>query len=121
MLLKTVQNNEFKDIYIDEGEMFALPGNVPHNPVRFADTVGVVIEQPRPESSVDTLRWYCQKCGDKVHEASFHCTDLGTQIKTAVNGFKEDEAARKCQKCGTVCDVAPPPDVMEAMRTGPHP
>ena len=43
MLLKTVQNNEFKDIYINEGELFLLPGNVPHNPVRFADTVGIVV------------------------------------------------------------------------------
>lgn len=118
MLLKTVQNNEFHDIFINEGELFLLPGNVPHNPVRFQDTVGIVIEQPRPENSVDVLRWYCQSCGEKVHEASFHCTDLGTQIKAAVNAFKEDAKARKCANCGTVCDVAPSKEKMEAMRTG---
>jgi 3-hydroxyanthranilate 3,4-dioxygenase len=116
MLLKTVQDGEFKDVYINEGELFLLPGNVPHNPVRFENTVGLVIEQPRPEDSVDTLRWYCQNCGDKVHEASFYMTDLGTQIKEAVNEFKENEAARTCKKCGELCDVAPKPEAMERMR-----
>lgn len=107
MLLKTIDNEQFRDIWINEGDMFLLPPNTPHNPVRFADTVGVVIEQPRPEKSLDRLRWYCQNCGSQVHEASFHCTDLGTQIKAAVNAFKDDQERRKCAKCGEICDVAP--------------
>jgi 3-hydroxyanthranilate 3,4-dioxygenase len=121
MLLKTIEptTNEFKDIYINEGELFLLPGNVPHNPVRFADTVGVVIEQPRPEGSLDSLMWFCQDCGTKVHQESFHCTDLGTQIKKAVQEFEANEEARKCGKCGAVCDVKPKADVMEKMRTAP--
>lgn len=79
----------------------------------------MVIEQPRPEGSVDSLRWYCQGCGEKVHEKSFVCTDLGTQIKEAVNAFKADEEGRVCGKCGTVCDVAPSKEKMEEMRLGP--
>jgi len=120
MLLKTIEptTNEFRDIYINEGELFLLPGNVPHNPVRFADTVGVVIEQPRPEGSVDCLRWYCQDCGTQVHEASFHCTDLGTQIKSAVQEFEGNMEARKCGNCGEICDVKPKAEAMEKMRTG---
>jgi 3-hydroxyanthranilate 3,4-dioxygenase len=107
MLLKTVDEGEFKDITINEGEMFLLPPNTPHNPVRFANTVGIVIEQPRPADSLDRLRWYCQNCGEKVHEKSFHCTDLGTQLKEAVNAFKDSEVDRTCKNCGTLCDVAP--------------
>lgn len=107
MLLKTIDNGEFRDIHINEGDMFLLPPNTPHNPVRFADTVGIVLEQPRPKESLDRLRWYCQNCGDQVHEAAFHCTNLGTQIKAAVNEFKEDTEARTCKKCGSLCDVAP--------------
>jgi len=113
MLLKTIQedhsnpSSKFHDIPIHEGEMFLLPPNIPHNPVRFANTVGIVIEQPRPEGSLDRLRWYCQNCKSEVHEAAFHCTDLGTQIKEAVNAFKEDGQARMCKTCGEICDVAP--------------
>lgn len=109
MLLKVVDpaDNSFRDIHINEGDMFLLPPATPHNPVRFADTVGVVFELKRPEGSVDKLRWYCQECKEQVHEASFHCTDLGTQIKDAVNKFKADKEARTCKNCGTLCDVAP--------------
>lgn len=123
MLLKTIQQvdgkDSFQDIYINEGDMFLLPANTPHNPVRFADTVGVVIEQPRPNGSLDRLRWYCQSCGTLVHEASFHCTDLGSQIKDAVNAFQADENARICTTCGQMCDTAPKEAVMEQMRTAP--
>lgn len=109
MLLKVVDDGQFRDIRINEGEMFLLPPNTPHNPVRFSNTVGIVLEQRRPEESLDRLRWYCQSCGEKVHEAAFYCTDLGTQIKEAVNRFKADKEARTCKNCGTLCDTTPQP------------
>ncbi|RYP49660.1 hypothetical protein DL768_004702 [Monosporascus sp. mg162] len=96
MMLKVVDEGEFRDIIIREGDMFLLPGNTPHNPVRFADTVGVVLEQRRPEGTVDRMRWYCQECGEVVHEAAFHCTDLGTQIKAAIEQFMVGEENRRC-------------------------
>jgi 3-hydroxyanthranilate 3,4-dioxygenase len=129
MLLKVVDEGKFRDIPISEGEMFLLPrewphqnsfrytfayltmfcivANTPHNPVRFADTVGIVLEQPRPEKSMDRLRWYCQVCGQVVYEAAFHCTDLGTQIKDAVNSFRNDDEKRRCGNCGALADVVP--------------
>lgn len=107
MLLKVVDDGNFRDIPIHEGEMFLLPPNTPHNPVRFADTVGIVLEQPRPAESKDRLRWYCQSCGEIVNEEAFHCTDLGTQIKEAVNGFVSSAEKRKCKKCGELADIVP--------------
>jgi len=117
----------FRDIIIREGDMFLLPPNTPHNPVRFANTVGLVIEQRRPEESVDRMRWYCQEesCRQAlgvdesegegkgtvqvVHEAAFHCTDLGTQIKAAIQEFMGNEDARKCPRCGVLADSVPKP------------
>jgi 3-hydroxyanthranilate 3,4-dioxygenase len=114
----------FKDIIIREGDMFLLPGNTPHNPVRFADTVGIVIEQRRPVGSLDRMRWYCQEenCGKSstgdgdggdgavvVHEAEFHCTDLGTQIKAAIETFMANEENRTCGRCGALANSVPKP------------
>ncbi|KAK4251214.1 hypothetical protein VTI28DRAFT_9153 [Corynascus sepedonium] len=117
MLLKVVDRDDgdkdvFRDIIIREGDMFLLPANTPHNPVRFADTVGIVLEQRRPPASIDRMRWYCQGekgCGAVVHEAAFHCTDLGTQIKEAVERFRADDDARRCSRCGELADWCPKP------------
>lgn len=87
-----------------------------------ADTIGVVLERVRPGDALGTLktiepcslldimRWYCPS--DKhapnalvlIREVSFHCTDLGTQLKPAINSWIEDESLRVCKECG---DVAP--------------
>lgn len=110
MLLKVIDTDDtFKDIFIEEGSMFLLPPNTPHNPVRFANTIGIVVEQPRPEGSLDRLRWYCSntECRKMVHEMSFHCTDLGTQIKAGVEVFDGDDELRKCKSCGTVAQTKP--------------
>lgn len=112
MLLKVVDDGGvFRDIVIREGDMFLLPPNTPHNPVRFADTVGMVVEQKRPDDSLDRLRWYCQKCPGAVivHEAAFHVTNLGTQIKAAVEEFRGDDEKRRCKQCGELADAAPVP------------
>ncbi|KAI1142733.1 3-hydroxyanthranilic acid dioxygenase [Hypoxylon sp. FL0543] len=113
MMLKVVDDGKFRDIIIREGDMFLLPGNTPHNPVRFADTVGVVLEQRRPQDAIDRMRWYCQECGEIVHEAAFHCVDLGTQIKAAIETFMSSEENRKCKKCGAIANSVPKPGTIK--------
>ncbi|KAJ9157802.1 3-hydroxyanthranilate 3,4-dioxygenase [Pleurostoma richardsiae] len=113
MMLKVVDGGAFRDIIIREGDMFLLPANTPHNPVRFANTVGVVLEQRRPETSIDRMRWYCQSCHEIVHEAAFHCTDLGTQIKAGVEAFKASEEKRRCKNCGELAEAAPKPGTIK--------
>lgn len=102
MCLKVVDDGEFKDVIINEGDSFLLPGNVPHNPVRFSDTIGLVVEQDRPEGVNDKLRWYCRGCKKQLHEAEFYCSDLGTQVKNAILAFDGDMDARTCKLCGVL-------------------
>nr|UQI50083.1 3-hydroxyanthranilic acid dioxygenase [Clitopilus passeckerianus] len=107
MLLRVVDDDVFRDIRIEEGEMFLLPENTPHNPVRYADTIGLVVERVRPADS-DRLRWYCQSGEHKeptiIYEESFHVTDLGTQLKLVIQRWMLNEDLRKCKACGKVAD-----------------
>ncbi|KAI8900179.1 3-hydroxyanthranilic acid dioxygenase [Globomyces pollinis-pini] len=102
MLLKIVENGEFIDLPIKEGEMFLLPANIPHNPVRFTDTIGIVLEVKRPENSLDRLRWYCSGCKEIVYEEAFHCVNLGTQLKPVIEKYAGDVSLRTCKKCGVI-------------------
>jgi 3-hydroxyanthranilate 3,4-dioxygenase len=97
-------NEEGKPETIDirEGEMFLLPPRVPHSPQRPAGTVGLVLERKRNPGEVDKLLWFCEHCGNKLHEAGFPLKDIGTQIKEAIGAFMADEKARTCSNCGTV-------------------
>lgn len=110
MLLRTVDRSvsppAFQDIPIHEGSLFLLPANTPHCPVRFADTVGVVMEVPRAPDATDTMLWFCPNsaCKQVVWEKRFVCTDLGTQVKEVVEEFSADLAKRTCAACGTVAE-----------------
>jgi len=97
-------NEEGKPETIDirEGEMFLLPPRIPHSPQRPADTVGLVLERKRNPGEIDKLLWFCEHCGNKLHEAGFPLKDIGTQIKEAIGAFMADEQARTCTNCGTI-------------------
>lgn len=105
MVLKVLEDGEFRDIPIGEGEIFLLPPNVPHSPQRFENTVGLVVERQRRSDELDHLRWYCESCGRILYDESFHCTDLGTQLKPVIERFHANETLRTCQSCGAVMDV----------------
>ena len=108
IVLRVMENGKSRDIPIRQGELFVLPGGIPHSPQRPANTVGLVIEQARPVQADDHLRWYCRKCGSVVYDAGFHLEDLGKQLKPIIEQFYADEKLRTCRKCGQVMAVPAP-------------
>jgi len=100
--LRIMEDGAAKDIPIREGEIFLLPARVPHSPQRPANTVGMVIERVRKAGELDHLRWYCESCGEILHDASFELEDLGSQLKPIIQTFYAEEALRTCKHCGEI-------------------
>jgi 3-hydroxyanthranilate 3,4-dioxygenase len=102
MMLKTVQDGQFVDIPIREGEIFLLPPRVPHSPQRFANTVGVVVERPRAPHELDGFMWFCPSCANKLHEEYLHVADIVKDLPPVFDRFYSSIDARTCKRCGTV-------------------
>ncbi len=102
MTLRLIENGEFRDLPIREGEIFLLPPLVPHSPQRGPNTLGLVIERIRRPDEQDRFEWYCDRCGHQLHEVALHVTDLTTQLKPLFDAFWADERARTCPACGHV-------------------
>ncbi|OMJ27393.1 3-hydroxyanthranilate 3,4-dioxygenase [Smittium culicis] len=93
--------NEFKNIVLSEGKMAMVPGNTPHNPVRHAGSIGLVVERNRNSSMVDQLRWYCSKCKTLVHKVEFNCGNIEKDIKDNINiAQQNDFEVLVCKQCG---------------------
>jgi 3-hydroxyanthranilate 3,4-dioxygenase len=104
MVLKTIQNGTTVDIPIRAGEMLLLPVNVPHSPQRFANTVGLVVERQRRLGERDGFQWYCENCGNLLHEEFIELTDIETQLPPLFERFYSSIEHRTCSRCGTVME-----------------
>jgi 3-hydroxyanthranilate 3,4-dioxygenase len=104
IVVKTIQDGKNVDVHIKEGEMFLLPPHIPHSPQRGAGTIGLVIERNRDEKEIDSCLWYCEKCANKLHEATFHLSDIVAQLPKVMDAFYADLNLRTCKKCGYVME-----------------
>lgn len=98
--LRVFQEGKIKEIPIKQGEMFFLPGGVPHSPQRGANTIGLVIEKKRANSDKDTFSWYCEKCHNKLYEETILLKDIVKQLPVVFDHFYGSEAHQTCKQCG---------------------
>ncbi len=105
IVLKIIEDGKARDIPIRQGEIFLLPARVPHSPQRPANTVGLVVEQPKASKEPQHLRWYCRGCNNLLHETVFQPVDLGKQIKEMIEQFRASEPMRTCKTCREVFAV----------------
>lgn len=100
--VRIVEDGAIRDVKINEGDLFLLPPRVPHSPQRGPNTIGMVVERRRRPDELDGFQWYCENCGQKLHEEFLVLTDITTQLKPVFDAFWANEEARTCKNCGTV-------------------
>ena len=89
MVLKVIEDGKPKDIHIREGEIFVLPPKVPHSPQRSANTVGLVIEYPRPEGVMDKLQWYSDEDTSLIYEEEFMLDNIETDMPAIFDRYND--------------------------------
>ena len=100
IVLKVIEDGEPRDIHIKEGEVFYLPPNIPHSPQRGPNTVGLVIEQRRPEGMDDGLAWFCESCHNKLYEEPFRLVNIEKDMPVIFDRYYSNETLRTCDSCG---------------------
>lgn len=109
--VKIIENDKPRTIDIKEGDIFLLPGGVPHSPQRPANTVGLVMERYRQDGEKDGFIWLCENCDHKLYEEYFEMTDIVKQLPEVMKNFYGDIEKRTCKNCGTVMEPPQPPKV----------
>jgi 3-hydroxyanthranilate 3,4-dioxygenase len=104
MLLKTMQDGKPVDIPIKAGEVFLLPARVPHSPVRFANSVGLVIDRKRLAGEQDGLMWFCEQCHSKLYEEYFQLKNIEKDFPPVFDRFFGSAENRTCKSCGAVME-----------------
>jgi 3-hydroxyanthranilate 3,4-dioxygenase len=105
--VRVQEDGKAVDVQIKEGEMFLLPGKIPHSPIRGENTVGLVIERKRNPEMDDGLLWYCDKCNHKLHETYFYLTNVEKDFQPRFRKYFESEDLRTCDKCGHTMETDP--------------
>jgi len=102
MVVKIVEDGKIVDVPICEGEIFMLPARTPHSPRRPENTVGLVMEVPRPEGVLDGFQWYCENCSSLLYEEKMQVGDIVKDLPGVMEKFYANEDLRTCKKCGEV-------------------
>jgi 3-hydroxyanthranilate 3,4-dioxygenase len=107
VIVKIQEDGKEVEVPINEGDVFLLPPKVPHNPIRFQDTIGLVMERRRRNGEKDGLMWFCEKCNTKLYEEFFELNDITSQFQEIFVKFYGSEDLRTCKSCGHKMDTPP--------------
>lgn len=100
------EDGEKKTMELGPGDMYLHPANVPHSPVRFENSIGLVVERKRKGTGLmDGLQWYCDNCNHKLHEVKFPLVDVEKDFLGHFKTFYASTLLRTCDNCGTVMPV----------------
>ncbi|QHI37663.1 3-hydroxyanthranilate 3,4-dioxygenase [Kordia antarctica] len=100
------EDGEKKTMKLGPGDMYLHPACVPHSPVRFENSIGLVVERKRKGTDLmDGLQWYCDNCNHQLHEVKFPLIDVEKDFLGHFKDFYASKELRTCDNCGTVMPV----------------
>ena len=107
-LVYRTPNGQEQTADIKAGQILLCPAGVPHSPRLEPDSWFIVFERKRRAGEIDHFKWFCNKCGAKVHETSVEVGDYRADpVGQVYQKFSSDENLRTCKNCGTVVPVPP--------------
>ena len=96
------------DVNLGPGDMYLLPPNIPHSPMRSEGSVGLVIERVRAgKGFTDGLLWFCEKCNNKLHETYFELHNIEKDFLPRFKEYYGSKELRTCNKCGHEMETDP--------------
>lgn len=108
IVVRIQENGKAVDINIKEGDIFLLPANIPHSPIRPANTVGLVIERVRKGTDlIDGLFWFCEECNTELKHYRFPLNDIEKDFISRFREFYASEEMRTCKNCAHVMEIDP--------------
>jgi 3-hydroxyanthranilate 3,4-dioxygenase len=111
--LRVINDGRVEEVRLRQGDLFLLPANVPHCPQRPAKSVGLVMERQRRPGEIDHLCFYCEGCGNVLHQRACDTTDMsGGQLKAIMDEFWLNKSLRTCAQCGRIASPPPPPGLV---------
>jgi len=91
---------------LTEGSVIYTPAGTPHSPRFPSDAYALIVERKRRPGEVDRFQWFCPACDALLHEERFVVDDYRADpVSGAYRAFYGSEAARTCDKCGSVMAV----------------
>lgn len=97
-----------KTMKLGPGDMYLNPAKVPHSPVRYENSLGLVVERKRVDlPGEDGLLWFCDHCNHKLHEVYFPLEDIEVDFLKHFKHFYGSKDLRTCDNCGEVMPVDP--------------
>ena len=106
--VKIQEKGQPVEVQLGPGDMFLLPPNIPHNPLREEGSIGLVIERVRKGKGMkDGLMWFCDNCNHKLHEVKFPLTNVEKDFQPRFKEYYASEELRTCDKCRTMMETDP--------------
>jgi 3-hydroxyanthranilate 3,4-dioxygenase len=86
---------------LEEGEVLHCPAGMPHSPRFPPDAFLLVIERRRKPGEIDRFLWFCERCGEKLYEATRQVADYRDDPVSGVYAeFYGSAANCTCRRCG---------------------